>query len=74
MHHLSSLVAYVALSRCSSLEGLRVVGFSKSKIRADPRVVKFHREIGDTLPSTDQVHECLCFALVAVYAVMCSQT
>ena len=47
--------AYVALSRCSSLEGLRVLGFSKGKIRADPRVVQFHRDIGDCLPSADNV-------------------
>lgn len=37
--------AYVALSRATSQEGLRVLGFDKSKVMAHPRVVNFYRQL-----------------------------
>jgi len=37
--------AYVALSRVSSLEGLRLLDFSPQVVRAHPRVVQFYREM-----------------------------
>jgi len=37
--------AYVALSRCSSLDGLSVVGFRRGVIFAHPDVVKFYQEL-----------------------------
>lgn len=37
--------AYVALSRASSLEGLRVLDFKSSAVRADPQVLEFYRQI-----------------------------
>jgi hypothetical protein len=38
---------YVALSRCTSLEGLCIVGFDKSKIKAHPKVVKFYESLNN---------------------------
>jgi len=37
--------AYVALSRASSLEGLRVLDFTSSCVRSDPAVLKFYRDM-----------------------------
>ena len=37
--------AYVALSRARSLEGLRVIDFTQSCVRADPDVVRYYRRI-----------------------------
>jgi ATP-dependent DNA helicase PIF1 len=37
--------AYVALSRATSQEGLRVLGFDKSKVMAHPRVINFYRQL-----------------------------
>lgn len=37
--------AYVALSRATSQEGLRVLGFDKSKVMAHPRVIGFYRQL-----------------------------
>lgn len=37
--------AYVALSRAKSLEGLRVVDFSRSCVRADASVLRFYDQL-----------------------------
>ncbi|PTB50175.1 hypothetical protein M431DRAFT_95721 [Trichoderma harzianum CBS 226.95] len=37
--------AYVALSRATSQEGLRVLGFDKNKVMAHPRVITFYRQL-----------------------------
>lgn len=37
--------AYVALSRATSQAGLRVLGFSKSKVMAHPRVITFYNNL-----------------------------
>ncbi|OQR75204.1 ATP-dependent DNA helicase PIF1-like [Tropilaelaps mercedesae] len=37
--------AYVALSRASTLQGLKVLDFSASAVRADPRVIEFYKRI-----------------------------
>lgn len=37
--------AYVALSRARNLEGLRIVDFNKSCVRANPDVIKFYRQM-----------------------------
>ena len=37
--------AYVALSRASSLQGLRVLDFKASAVRADPQVLEFYKQI-----------------------------
>ncbi|KAJ8487625.1 hypothetical protein ONZ45_g14265 [Pleurotus djamor] len=43
--------AYVALSRCSSLEGLQVVGFHPLRVKTHPDVVAFYKSLGnDTHP------------------------
>ncbi|UKZ71826.1 uncharacterized protein TrAtP1_013376 [Trichoderma atroviride] len=37
--------AYVALSRATSQQGLRVLGFDKNKVMAHPRVIGFYRQL-----------------------------
>lgn len=37
--------AYVALSRATTQDGLRVLGFDKSKVMAHPRVVQFYSQL-----------------------------
>ena len=38
-------MVYVALSRAVTSEGLRVVGFDPSRIKAHPSVLKFYRDL-----------------------------
>lgn len=45
--------AYVALSRAVSSDGLQVVNFTKSKIRADPESVKFYERLEKELENND---------------------
>ena len=40
--------AYVALSRASSLKGLRVVNFDNKCIRADQAALQFYRGLGNS--------------------------
>ena len=35
---------YVALSRAKTFEGLRVQGFSRAAVRANPKVLAFYRQ------------------------------
>lgn len=39
--------AYVALSRCSSLDGMSLIGYNRSKITVDKRCVEFYARLGD---------------------------
>lgn len=41
--------AYVALSRCTSLEGMSLENFNPHRIRAEPRVLQFYADLGDPL-------------------------
>lgn len=43
--------AYVALSRCRSLDGLQVVGFNPAAIEADPKCVKFYNILSGIDPA-----------------------
>lgn len=49
--HLSNVFefgqAYVALSRCRSLQGMELRGFHAAQIKAHPRVVRFYEELGE---------------------------
>lgn len=36
---------YVALSRARSLEGLTILGFDRSKVRAHPKALEFSRTL-----------------------------
>ena len=44
---------YVALSRCKSLEGLSILGFDKSKIRAHPKVIEFYSNLKKDLKNVN---------------------
>ena len=37
--------AYVALSRCVSLENLQVLNFGMDKIKVNPKIVEFHKKL-----------------------------
>ena len=37
--------AYVALSRAKNLEGLRIIDFDRSCVRADPIVLRFYEQL-----------------------------
>ena len=39
--------AYVALSRAKNLEGLRIIDFDRSCVRADPIVLRFYEQLGN---------------------------
>jgi ATP-dependent DNA helicase PIF1 len=41
--------AYVALSRCTSLDGISLLGYDRSKIMANPDIVEFYAKLGDAL-------------------------
>ncbi|KAK4705979.1 ATP-dependent DNA helicase PIF1, partial [Phenoliferia sp. Uapishka_3] len=45
--------AYVALSRCRTLEGMRVVGFKSEHLMVDPSVKELYRRIQSKLPFLD---------------------
>ena len=47
--------AYVALSRAKSLDCVRIVDFSARCIRADPKVLKFYRDLRVTKPTIQTV-------------------
>ena len=38
---------YVALSRIESLDGLYLINFNPSKIKANPKVIKFYEKISN---------------------------
>ena len=42
--------AYVALSRARSLDSVRILDFSASCIDADPRVIRFYRDLSFVTP------------------------
>jgi ATP-dependent DNA helicase PIF1 len=46
--------AYVALSRASTLDGLRVVGLSRNVVRAHPAVQRFYQDIAWQARSHDK--------------------
>lgn len=37
--------AYVALSRAKSLDGLKLIDFSRSAVRADPKVLAYYHSL-----------------------------
>jgi len=45
--------AYVALSRCSSLEGLSVTGYRKGVVFAHPDVVRFYAQLAADVANAD---------------------
>eukprot|EP00961_Rhodomonas_salina_P058907 791222-Rhodomonas_salina.1 len=46
--------AYVALSRARTMQGLGVLDFAPTAIRADPRVLSYYRGLGDGYPYAGQ--------------------
>lgn len=43
--------AYVAISRCTSLQGLQVIGFDPSRIRVHEKVVQFYKKLENVVKS-----------------------
>lgn len=39
--------AYVALSRCTALSGLSLLGYNRAKITSNPKVLEFYQKLGD---------------------------
>lgn len=51
--------AYVALSRLRSLEGLTLLSFDPTKIKAHPAVVKYYEELSNRHHLSGQQHKLL---------------
>lgn len=48
---------YVALSRVRTLDGLYLLNFNASKIRANPKVVAFYKSLENTISTVKPVEE-----------------
>lgn len=47
-------MAYVALSRVKNYEGLKILGIDFTKIKSDPKVIKFYEDIETKTENSDQ--------------------
>ncbi len=48
--------AYVALSRAKSLQSTRIVNFTRGCIEADPKVIRFYRNLAAVRPEKVSAH------------------